>query len=372
MTTFLYILSSILLLYIIQIVLFTKGISRLSNYCSEKNESKFENKKQLSILIPFKNEKNNLNQLVRSLKLQSLPFSMFEVIFINDNSNDNSESILKELIKNIPNFKLINSKQQSKKGAINEGIKSSKANLIVTTDADCIHQETWLEEILTYYLQYKPKMIVAPVLMTGKTFFQKLQSLDFLSLTASTAGACGIKHPIMCNGANLIYEKKVFEEFNDALNNKELSGDDIFLLHNVKKKYPNEIHYLKSKEVIVYTEAETSISSFFNQRIRWASKSKSYKDFDTILSALIILGTNLLIVILSFLSIFYPVYIKCLFAIWGLKTLADLLFLIISGSYFKQKKIFYLIPILSILYPFYVSYIAFISFFTKNIKWKTK
>jgi hypothetical protein len=213
-------------------------------------------------------------------------------------------------------------------------------------------------------------MIIAPVLMTGKSFLQKLQTIDFLSLTASTAGATGIKHPTMCNGANLIYEKNVFYEFNDALKYKEISGDDVFLLHNIKKKYLNNIHYLKSKDAIVYTEAEKSIKSFFKQRIRWASKSKSYKDFDTILSSLIVLIANFSIIVLFFVSIFIHKLTFYLIIIWGTKILIDFIFLYISGKYFTKNKNIFLIPLLSIIYPFYVSYIAFISLIKKDLNWE--
>lgn len=371
MLVIIYISFAFLSFYIIQIILFTKGFLILDTNL-KKNTSHLENKKYISVIIPFKNEEENLSTLIQNLKTQTLNSEHFEIIFINDNSNDNSEKIIKNLVNNIPDFHLINSEKNGKKNAIKAGIQFSQTNLIVTTDADCIHQASWLEEILNYYLKHKPKMIIAPVLMTGETFFQKLQTIDFLSLTASTAGAAGIKRPIMCNGANLVYEKKVFEEFNDAFKIEESSGDDIFLLHNVKKNYPKEIQYLQSKRAIVFTEAEKSIKAFFRQRIRWASKSKSYKDFDTILSAFIVFSTNLAIVLLTCISIFSVEYTKYLLIIWGLKTLADFIFLIISGNYFTENKDIGFIPLLSFLYPFYVSYIAFVSFFTKNIRWKTK
>lgn len=372
MYIFLYTSFYLLFLYILLIGLFIIGFVKIKTFVLKEIYSELKSKKYLTVIIPFKNEDDNLKQLIKNLKNQSLNSKYFEVILINDNSSDNSYNIVSEEIKDIKNFKLLNLPNNitGKKNAIIEGIRLSSTNIIVTSDADCIHQKKWLETIFNYYLKFKPKMIIAPVLMTGKSFFQKIQSLEFLSLTASTAGATGINRPIMCSGANLIYEKSAFYEFNDALNNNEISGDDVFLMHKIKKKYPKQIHYLKSNNAVVYTEAEKSIKSFFKQRLRWASKSKSYKDFDTIFSSIIVFFTNLIIVCLLIFSTFKDGLFFYVLLFWGAKTLIDAVILLISGVYFKQKKILFLIPILSLTYPFYISFTAILSFFTKRVSWK--
>ncbi len=360
-----------LVLYSIQILLFIYGFLNIKAFKTNNELLNLKDKKYLTIIIPFKNEETKLKQLISNIKKQSLNSKYFEVLLINDNSTDNSYKILNKEIKNIDSFKLLNlSKSTGKKNAIKEGIKASNTNIIVTTDADCIHKKYWLETILKYYLKNKPKMIIAPVLMTGKSFFQKLQKLEFLSLSAATAGATGIKHPIMCNGANLIYEKKVFLEFEDALNMYEISGDDIFLMHNVKKKYTDGIHYLKSADVIVYTEAEKSIKHFFKQRLRWASKSKSYKDFDTIFSSILVFNVNILFIVLLFLSFFYYNYFITLFIFWSIKFSIDIVLLIIAGKYFRQFPNISYLFLVSLLYPFYIGVTAISSFFVKSFFWK--
>jgi len=373
MIMFLSISFLILSLYVSQIGLFIYGFLKLKPFISLKKQD-FGNKRYLTVIIPFKNEENNISQLINNLKEQTLKPKYFEVSFINDNSTDKSQSIVNKLIENISNFHLIDlaSKTSGKKKAIQEGIKASNTSIIVTSDADCIHQKEWLEIILNYYLKHKPKMIIAPVLMTGETLFQQQQSLEFLSLTATTAGSTGINHPIMCNGANLVYNKDIYYEFEDALNIEEVSGDDIFLMHNIKKKYSKDIHYLKSKDVIVYTEAEKSISPFFRQRIRWASKSKSYNDIDTIISAIIVFSLNVITVSLLAFSVIFKNTFLYFFIFFGIKVIVDFVILLITANYFEQKQKLYLFPIVSIIYPVYIIYTAIYSFFVKTTNWKEK
>ncbi|MCF6366117.1 MAG: glycosyltransferase [Bacteroidales bacterium] len=372
MYSFIILSMIVCLFYGLQIIIYIYGFNKQEVYNRSKNNIINEYKTYLSVIIPFKNEEKKLPSLIKNLQNQSLNTVYFEILFINDHSSDDSEQIVKRLIKDINHFSLISltTSQKGKKEAIKEGISHAKGELIVTSDADCNHQPNWLEELFFFYSENNPKMIIAPVLMTGNSFFQRIQSLEFLSLTGSTAGAAGIKHPIMCNGANLAFEKDVFFEFEDVLNNKEASGDDVFLLHNIKKKYRKDIYYLKSNNAVVNTEAENSLKSFFKQRIRWASKSKSYTDFDTILSSFIVLFINLLIVGLFIGSFFNSGFFTVFISVFILKMLIDFIILYLTAVFFKQKKLLVFFPILVIFYPFYIAFTGIFSFFVKSVNWK--
>ena len=66
----------------------------------------------------------------------------------------------------------------------------------------------------------------------------------------------GIKHPILANGANLAYKRDGFNAVNGFKSNENIaSGDDVFLLHQINKAFPDTIHYIKSYEALVYTES---------------------------------------------------------------------------------------------------------------------
>ncbi len=99
-----------------------------------------------------------------------------------------------------------------KKKAIKAGIDQAKGQLIITTDADCLFDPTWLHTIASYYQQTGAKFIAAPVVIEGKdNLLNIFQSLDFLTLQGITGASVFKRAHSMCNGANLAYEKSAFE-----------------------------------------------------------------------------------------------------------------------------------------------------------------
>ena len=100
-----------------------------------------------------------------------------------------------------------------------------------------------------------------------------------MTLQGITGASVFKKVHAMCNGANLAYQKDVFFEVGGFEGIDQVaSGDDMLLMHKIQTRYPNEIMFLKSKDVIVTTRAAESLKEFINQRIRWASKADRYTD----------------------------------------------------------------------------------------------
>jgi biofilm PGA synthesis N-glycosyltransferase PgaC len=349
----------VVLLYTATILILYIGYIKIKQF--KEKVDYIANEFLISVIIPVKNEEEHLPELIEGLKDQSIDSSCFEVIFIDDTSIDHSSSIISERIANFENFQLIRQVQgkSGKKEALISGIQQAKGKLIVTTDADCTHPIHWLKTIRAFYFQYRPKLIIAPVIMTGKRVFQKLQCLEFFSLIASGAGAAGLKRPIMCNGANMAYEKNKFLEFEDAMNIKESSGDDVFLLHSFKKKYPKDIGYLRCQDAIVFTEAENTLKQFVKQRTRWASKSTSYRDSDTVYVTLLVFLSNFIILTLFAFSLYNDEFIR--------KFIIDFLFLFFTGRYFKINRLLLFYPLLMVLYPFYIVFIAIFGIFINLI-----
>jgi cellulose synthase/poly-beta-1,6-N-acetylglucosamine synthase-like glycosyltransferase len=265
-----------------------------------------ENKIAVSCIIPFRNEENYIKALIEGLKKQKYPPGLFEVILIDDHSTDQSYNITNELIQQLPNFRLLKNNGEGKKQAIYTGVERATNNYIITTDADCSHPSSWIKSITDYLDNNQPDILIGPVcIKKGNSFFSKFQSMDFMSLVMSGAGATGIKKPIMCNGANLIINKDTYLEARQTIENKYASGDDIFLLQ-YSIKHNKKIHFLKSKEAVVTTHPLKSHKQFLNQRIRWAGKSKGYTDKFTLLVAWLVFLFNTCLLTLPFYMYFIP------------------------------------------------------------------
>lgn len=327
-------------------------------------------KTTFSIIVPFRNEANNLPSLLESISKLEYPTDLFEVILIDDESDDEWKvdiDIYKFTISIFPNKRKSNS---PKKDAIETAIPIAKFDWIVTTDADCIVPINWLTIFNAAIEKKGTKMLVGSVLyQNNTTFLHHFQYNDMLSLQGVTAGSFGIQKGFMCNGANFAYEKELFKNLNgyDG-NNSFASGDDVFLLQKALKKEPAWIDYLGNQSV-VYTNSCITWEELLSQRVRWASKTSAYQTvYPKILGSIVFL-TNLGFVF-SLIYLFFNctiVYQVIYFIL--LKFGIDYMFLKFSSAYF-QIKIKNYIPSF-MLYPFFTIGVVLLTFKGKY-KWKDR
>jgi biofilm PGA synthesis N-glycosyltransferase PgaC len=96
----------------------------------------------ISVIIPARNEENNIGRLLSDLEIQD--HSDFEVIVVNDHSEDKTIHLIRDATVRNPRLKVINNVGDGKKAALTSGIKAAKGSIIVTTDADCRISREWL------------------------------------------------------------------------------------------------------------------------------------------------------------------------------------------------------------------------------------
>lgn len=237
-----------------------------------------------SVLIPLRNEINNLPRLFKSLNGQLASRETFEVIFINDHSTDASYAYYEELKNSLTfNHQWLNlpMQQQGKKAALAYGIEHSKFEVIVSTDADVQHQASWLHTYQKLFAVDRIKFAFGLVeVYSDKNLFSKIQQMEFASLmlTSGATWAWGI--PSMCNGANLAFRKSAYHDVKGYQSHLQLaSGDDEFLYHAVYKMHPDAVYFLANPEAAVIAKPKTQLQDFISQRKRWASKWKHHKFF---------------------------------------------------------------------------------------------
>ncbi len=278
-------MNSILLLFIIVVsvtyflflILIYAGIINLR---SVKKVTKTAPKLKLSVIIPFRDEAENLPALLDDLSKQTYPKELFEIIFVNDNSADNSAEIINNY-SSLNNIYLLNNdsnlKRAFKKNAMLKGIKKSSGEIIVSTDADCRVSPRWLET-LTSFFDDNTALVSGPVKFnSGKSLFEKMQSLEFAGLVITGAGLIGIKKPIIANAANLAFRKSVFFEVGGYEDNMHLSsGDDEILMQKIAARTSYSIKYAWDKNALVSSKGNSDLNGFLQQRRRWASKSLFY------------------------------------------------------------------------------------------------
>ncbi len=362
-------------MYVILIGWFTYGWFSMVEYFPLREKYKTK----LSVIIAARNEERNIVNCLNDLIKQDYPKNLFEIIIIDDNSTDKTANIVNDFINSNPEkeITLISSKNsnipfQGKKQAIKTAVSVSKGDFIITTDADCRMGKKWLSTIAAYFESHQVKLIIAPVCFhKNNSAFKKLQNLEFLSLIASGAGSAKISHPIMCNGANLAFSKSAYNNVqSEGKKDNFTSGDDIFLMLKIKRKYGSRaIHFLKSYDAIVYTEAKNTFKEFFNQRIRWVSKSRGYSSMSLILTSLIIYIFNYLLLVGAILSFFFPEFISFTIILFFIKCIVDLPILAGITKFVKRQKLLFFFLPLQLIYILYISVIGFIGNFMK-FEWK--
>lgn len=331
-------------------------------------------KTTFTIIIPFKNEALTLKTLLQSISEIDYPKHLFEVILVNDASTDNSVKIVAPfLTKNINVINTTRATKSPKKDAITTAITIAKHQWIVTTDADCTVPKLWLKTLDSFIQKTNTLFIAAPVTYnTHGSFLDRFQTLDILSLMGATIGAFGLKKPILCNGANLIYTKVFFNTINGFSGNSHIaSGDDIFMLQKALQYAPEKTHYLKSKTAIVTTVTQPNCKQLLSQRVRWASKASKVNNWFNSYTSLIVLLGNLNVIICFVLMLLQYFNWKLFFFIFVIKCTVDVILIRKSAFFFKQKNILKSYAVSSILYPWFCTYVALKSL-VSGYNWKGK
>ncbi|QVY64122.1 glycosyltransferase [Polaribacter sp. Q13] len=361
-----WLLIFIVTFYAILIVWLAVGFKKVDTF----KEIVTVNKTSFSVIIPFRNEVENLPILLKSIAELNYPKELVEFILVDDASTDNSVEIINKFIQKPQRFsvlKNIRTSNSPKKDAITTAISVAKYNWIVTTDADCILPENWLQSIDSFIQNTNPKMVVAPVNYKAKNnFLEQFQLLDFMSMQGTTIGGFGMGFPFLCNGANLAYKKEDFILLNGFNGNNNIaSGDDIFLFEKFIKADKKSVGYLKSSDAIVTTFPVKTWIDLINQRTRWAAKTGNFSSLKVKLIGLLVLLTN-------FVVVYYLLFgsLKMLFIPFVLKIIIDLFLFLPTIQFFKIKSNFYKWYIFaSFLYPFFSLLVIFKSLFFKY-HWK--
>lgn len=367
------ILFLIVAIYVVFIAHLIYGFNKVKTFESKEVKPKTA----FSIIVPFRNEAKNLPKLLKSISKLKYPKELFEIILVDDFSTDTSERICIQwrmangLIEStlLENLRLSNS---PKKDAISRAVPILKHEWMLTTDADCIVSENWLLTLDNFIQQNNPEMVVgAVVYKTKNNWFHHFQQLDLMSLQGTTIGSFGIGKPFMCNGANFAYTKKFFQELGGFGGiNSTASGDDVLLLQKAVVANSDKVLYLKNKEFIVKTKPENDLFLLFMQRVRWASKTTSYKNVYAKSLAVVVLMMNLSLVLGFGFWVLGKIGIWNLSFVFLIKYIIDYILLYKSNQYLNKGK--FLLPFASsLIYPVFSSSVGIYSLFG-SFAWKQR
>lgn len=328
------------------------------NYQEKRKFFKIE---EISVVIPFRNEAENLPQLIQSLnKLLVFPR---EIIFVNDHSEDDYKPCFDAL--KVP-FKTtiinLSPDDEGKKTAIRAGISDAIGECILTWDADIVVNPNYFRQLAKTPLS---DLLILPVSMPGKNLKQFFFELDFQYFNALNTSISGHTKPISANGANLLFNKAIFEEIDSFDEHADVaSGDDSFLLIDFKNN-KKSIELALHTDLQVKTPIPDTWEAIINQRLRWIGKSK--KVGDRFANYLAIFG---LIYHLGFWLMFLTdATWNQLSILFYWKILLDGLLIFPYLLILKRAWLGVLIPVFSMIYPIYMLMILVMTLFYEP-QWK--
>lgn len=310
----------------------------------------------ISVVIPFRNEKDNIPKLL--ISIQNLIKQPLEFIWVNDHSEDLSIDCLS----NLPvNHKIISLSEQyyGKKYAIRKGVELANGSYILTWDADIIVPPRYFNTIEE---QSQCELTILPLRMKSNSFKEIFYELDYYFINSINVSFAAIQKPIVASGANLLFDKQTFHSIDSIKNHSSIaSGDDQFLLNDFKKN-KKQIQLLTNSDLIVETETPKNLKSFLFQRIRWISKTTKIKDKQATTLNLIGVFYLLSFIYLMITSSYSPFILTY-------KIISDILIFFPFLHVIKRKEIIFCVPLFTLLYPIYFFVICIGLLFVKPT-WK--
>ncbi len=345
----------LLLCYSAVLIYFRKGLSELKKPDSAKNLS-------VSVIVPAHNEEKTLPRLLSSLKSQNYPDELTEIILVDDRSDDRTLNLMEQFTQQQPHIKILKIDHtlpdiSPKKRAIREAVRTAQNDIIITTDADAVPGKNWINSIVASYADNTGMVLGYAPYRTDPPFdslFHKILALEYFTMGSVTAATAGLGFPLTCNGANLSYRKKIFNDIGGFGNSiRWLSGDDDLLMHRIKQRSSAEINFAAAESAAVYNDPPLNFSSFFRQRIRFSSKHIAYPLKVKLLLSVIYLFYFLLAGLL--VTVFFiPPLLPLLLTTFCIKILAELQFLFPARKLLEKRNLLLYYPLVFIPHIFYI------------------
>lgn len=229
----------------------------------------------VSVIIAAKNEERNLRKNLESVLKQV--HHDFEVIIVNDGSNDNSSEIISEFKKAYPNLKQIKiEKSAGKKNALTKGIEFAKHDHLLFIDADCKPvSSNWISLMSSGFDVNKDIILGYGAYENGKGFLKRFIRYDSFFIALQYFGAALTGNAYMGVGRNLAYKKALWKRHGGFEKHKKIiSGDDdLFIIAATTKTNTGIVINPESKTA---SEASESFSEFCRQKSRHFSTTKKY------------------------------------------------------------------------------------------------
>lgn len=362
-----------LLIVLIQLLFYWIVFSRLAWY---KKSTEPIQPSPVSIVICARNEYENLKQNLPLILEQDFP--EFEVVIVNDCSDDESHYLLKDFAEKYSNLKIVNLYKNvnffsGKKFPLSIGIKSAKHDILLLTDADCKPlSNKWLASMQGHFNQKTEIVLGYGPFESMPGFLNQLIRFDTIHVAMQYLSFALAGMPYMGVGRNLAYRKSLFFKQNGFIDHYTTnSGDDDLFINQAATK--QNLHIEINEESFMLSKPKITFNSWILQKKRHLTTGTLYKSKHKYILGTYSL-TQILFWILFFVALFFNLNNQSLLITIGsaflLREISWIILLKLSMNKLKEKNLLLISPILEIIMIFLIPLIAFTNIFSKNVKWK--
>ncbi len=238
----------------------------------------------VTIVVPMRNEAENAVDTLRALAAQDYP-GEWEVVCVDDRSEDATGSILREFCAADPRFTMIAIPPGAppvpspKKRALAAGFAAAKGEILMTTDADCLAPPGWLSSMAA---RFRPGIgiVQGPKRIRGNgTLLSRYQEHEVFGLVSIEAATFALGRPMIASAPSLAYRRSLYETVGGFQGLEDtVSGDDDMLVHKMQKVPGWRVAYNPDPEACVSTSPAPTWKSMLTQRARWASNGARYEE----------------------------------------------------------------------------------------------
>ena len=329
----------------------------------------------VSIVVAAHDEEENLRQLLPILMAQDYP--SFEIIIVEDRSNDESYDFLLAETKQNSNIKMVRVQQtpnhiNSKKFALTLGIKAAKNEWILFCDADCRPvSEQWIQSMSVYFQEPTKIVLGYSPYTTSPGWLNRFIRFDTIITAVQYLGFALVRKPYMGIGRNLAYRKSLFLDnkgFNEV--NHVVGGDDDLFVN--KHANQTNVAVALGSSTIVETIPKTTWSDFFRQKLRHLSVGKLYKPSHKFILGFFTLSWILvwMLGVLQLFTLDLPLIIGIIGGILVVRVILLTATIQITVKALGDRFEVWPIVFLDILYPFYYITTGLAALFTKKVQWR--
>lgn len=250
----------------------------------EQVESAYNNTAAVTIIIPVRNEEENIHETLSALGELDYPVNLLEIIIADDGSTDKTPEIISRFNLASPRITHLRIDQRDnglngKANAIHNAIAVSSGEFVLVTDGDCRVQPNWIKGHLACYSD-DVAMAGGFTLLTEEHkdagLFARLQSLDWFFLTAVGSGMAKMGAPLSVFGTNFSFRRS---DYNSAGGLSEIGFtlvEDFALMKAILEKTGKRVVLPIRSDMVVQSKPVKSLADFLSQRKRWVMGARNF------------------------------------------------------------------------------------------------